>query len=148
MKSVLDNIERLAKEATPGPWEAMPPPAPSHSDHGYRAITKPWRSRDPCGVYALASNMVKPGEGLVWGADAAYIAAANPAAVLAMAAVCRAAKELQACKELKDSRVNMPKAADRQRATRVYELRKPAAWIALRSAIEALDAMQKEGAKL
>jgi hypothetical protein len=87
----LDNIERLAKEATPGPWEAMPPPAPSHSDHGYRAITKPWRSRDPCGVYALASNMVKPGEGLVWGADAAYIAAANPAAVLAMAAVCKAA---------------------------------------------------------
>jgi hypothetical protein len=149
MADFLTKIEALASAATPGPWIAMPPPAPSHSDHGYRAITKPWRSRDPCGVYAIAANMVRPGEGFAWGADAEFIAAANPAAVLAMVAehramdaVCRAAKELQACKALKDSRANMPKADDRQRATRVYELRKPAAWIALRSAIAALDALQ------
>jgi hypothetical protein len=135
MKSVLDNIERLAKEATPGPWEAMPPPAPSHSDHGYRAITKPWRSRDPCGVYALASNMVKPGEGLVWGADAAYIAAANPAAVLAMVAVCREALEHIESMDAYEGGDLVP--MNRTRGTTAR----------LRSAIEALDAMQKEGAK-
>ena len=73
--------DAIAAGPTAGPWVSMPPPAKSYSDHGFRAVCKQWRLNEPNGVYAFASNMLKEGRGFVWGDDANYIAACNPAAM-------------------------------------------------------------------
>src|SRR6478735_11374937 len=83
----LDTLERLAREATPGPWEL------SHAGEGGRGgfrITE-FYVRLPGADFALAADVLdaamNPSE-----ANAAFIAAANPAQILRLVAIARAAK--------------------------------------------------------
>lgn len=66
----LSRLESLAREATPGEWET---PA-----------DKPWRVYSGDVLIAVASGMTHPSDQVYADANAAYIAAANPAAVLAL----------------------------------------------------------------
>jgi hypothetical protein len=133
----LDNIEALAKEATPGPW--------------FWDCDGLWREGDGK-PYRKAATILCPTYEYDTGPaidckepDAAFIAAANPAAVLAMAKVCRAAKEhMAATLAYRGTFTCIPSspAECRAKGEAVHKTE-----IALRSAIEALDAMQKEEAK-
>jgi len=76
-----ERLRKLAEAATPGPWTAMHKPPKSYDDHGYRIVAGP-SSGSRKGVYALRDNMVQEGRGCVWGEDAEFIAAANPAFIL------------------------------------------------------------------
>lgn len=66
----LSRLETLAREATPGEWET---PA-----------DKPWRVYSGDVLIAVASGMTHPSDQVYADANAAYIAAANPDAVLAL----------------------------------------------------------------
>jgi hypothetical protein len=71
--------------------------------------------------------------------------ACSPAAVIAMVAVCRAAKKLQECEDVKaraDAISPVEPGCEKDVLNDVYRRCKPAAWVALRSAIAALEAMQ------
>jgi hypothetical protein len=71
----------------------------------------------------------------------------SPAAVLAMVAVCRAAEKLQECEDVKaraDAISPVEPGCEKDVLNDVYRRCKPAAWVALRSAIAALDAMKEQ----
>jgi hypothetical protein len=83
----LAEIERLAREATPGPWEL------SHAGEGGRGgfrITE-YYVRLPGADFALAADIVgpdmKPSE-----ANAAYIAACSPSVILRLVEIAKAAQ--------------------------------------------------------
>jgi hypothetical protein len=80
-------LRALAEKATKGPWHALDELGKSAGDHGFRAVVKPHRVSDRQYVYAEAANMWAGGDyGYKWGDDIAYIAAANPTAVLELLA--------------------------------------------------------------
>jgi hypothetical protein len=90
--SKLDEIEALAKAATPGPWQRL-----LSDDSLFVEAQNDHACANVCRV-----TPVIPGSGLSWRqrdmanpsrheADAVFIAAANPATVLAMVEVIRAA---------------------------------------------------------
>ena len=88
----LTELERLAKDATPGPWNAMAKPEPSRVDHGYRLIAT-CTSPNSIAVYARTENMEFGKRGWQWGDDASFIAALDPQTVLALIKCARAAVE-------------------------------------------------------
>ena len=78
----LTKLEELAKEATPGKWE--------HGVHSYHDFVK------------VDSGLIADG---LYSGDAAFITSANPATILALVKVCRAAKKCSDdpyCKALRE----------------------------------------------
>lgn len=75
----LEKLERLAKGATPGPWRSVPSP-----------VQKPYR----CLAFSRARDEMYTTSALE-PADAAYLAALDPATVLALVAAARRAAEMQ-----------------------------------------------------
>lgn len=63
---------------TAGPWSAHKPFGKTWDDHGYRRICEVSRKGEILVVSALASNMVEPERGCVWGPDDAHLIAAAP----------------------------------------------------------------------
>jgi hypothetical protein len=80
---VLDEVERKAREATPGPWELLDP----ESDWSVAGVVAECRDDDHEVWVVTDGPIVEEGR------DAAHIAAADPPSVLAMAEALRVARE-------------------------------------------------------
>lgn len=82
---MLDELERLAKAATPGPWK----------QHKFIGIHSPYVYKAHGSMGQIARTMR-----LSTDADASFIAAANPATVLALVEALQAAQAMRAfCKD-------------------------------------------------
>lgn len=77
-------LKAAALAATPGPWCCMEQLPKSYDDHGYRLIAPAHRKSGKWEVYGEKEHMCDERGIPQWGEDAAYIALANPATILAL----------------------------------------------------------------
>lgn len=91
----LPAIRARAEAATPGPWYALPDPAPSRVDHGYRLVATTTRNA-AANVYGLRDAMGYPGlTKLNSDADADFIAHAREDVPALLAEVERLSRNLE-----------------------------------------------------
>lgn len=91
----LPAIRARAEAATPGPWYALPDPAPSRVDHGYRLVATTTRAAAD-NVYGLRDAMGYPGlTKLDSDSDADFIAHAREDVPALLAEVERLSRNLE-----------------------------------------------------